>query len=163
MYQVGIMAYFRSTRWDKGMKFKAVSPIKNVFFLCTEISEDEHSPNHMYTDSISGEKKLGRLTCTQSSFIENEMSDEWQHCVRLFGPSLDSGQFARERKKKTKEQAWKQFPSAQVHLSISVRGGTGSQAVGIKIRWVVWAGSGCNDGHLQTELSLFSAFLCCDP
>lgn len=75
MYQVGIMVYFRSTRCDKGMKFKAVSPIKNVFFLCTEISEDTHSINHMYTDPISGETKLGRLTCSQSSFIENERSD----------------------------------------------------------------------------------------
>lgn len=47
------MAYFKSTRRDKGMKLKAGSPIRNITNgVCTEISEDTHSSNHMYTDTI---------------------------------------------------------------------------------------------------------------
>lgn len=54
VYQVSAMAYFRSTRRDKGTKLKAVSPIRNS--AKGDISEDTNSSTHMYTDTISWKK-----------------------------------------------------------------------------------------------------------
>lgn len=45
-----------------------------MVFLCTEISEDTHSYNHIYTDISSG-KRNRKINMYTSLFIDNEWSE----------------------------------------------------------------------------------------
>ena len=131
-----------------------------VVFLFTEISEDAHFLNHIKTNTISlrkekkKKKKLGQKTCENIESHLLKMRGQvckllislqlWSclaSCARV--PLWSPGQF---------EKLETVPPSCllvKVHVSISVKSGTGSQAMDFKIRWVVRQGQGGDDGHLQ--------------
>lgn len=141
------MACFRSTRQDKGMKFKAISPI-----------------HYTYTQKTSWRKKTGEIKMYTILIY-------WKWVVRclitlcklpiLLLIWLSLGSCAEvpcllmtvRKTKKPKKKLFLHLILLFKSIFSSASKGTDSQVVGIKTRWVVGQGPGGDDSH--TDLDVF--------